>query len=153
MRRRIIVTVILVIAALLLQTAVIPVIFPSFITPNLLLILVVSFGFMCGSRTGIWLGFVTGLLLDLLYGDFVGFNALLYMSLGYMNGRFCKVFFDEDLKVPMLLAGISDFIYGTVSLRAEEKSFLRSLFKIHDPSGSDLDDSFHDPDLQAPVLD
>ncbi|MCI1306322.1 MAG: rod shape-determining protein MreD [Lachnospiraceae bacterium] len=114
MRRRIIVTVILVIAALLLQTAVIPVIFPSFITPNLLLILVVSFGFMCGSRTGIWLGFVTGLLLDLLYGDFVGFNALLYMSLGYMNGRFCKVFFDEDLKVPMLLAGISDFIYGTL---------------------------------------
>ena len=114
MRRRIIVTVILVIAALLLQTAVIPVIFPSFITPNLLLILVTAFGFMCGGRTGIWIGFATGLLLDLLYGGFIGFNALVYMTIGFMNGRFCKVFFDEDLKVPMLLAGISDFIYGTL---------------------------------------
>lgn len=114
MRRRIIVTAILILAALILQTAVIPVIPWSFITPNLLLMTVVSFGFMCGSRTGLWIGFFTGLLVDLLYGDFLGFHALVYMTLGYLNGKFCKVFFDEDLKVPMLLTGISDFIYGTV---------------------------------------
>lgn len=114
MRRRIIVTILLILAALILQTTVIPALPYFFITPNLLLILVVSFGFMCGKRTGMLIGFFSGLLIDLLYGSFFGINALLYMLIGYANGMFCKLFFDEDLKVPMLLNGISDFIYGSL---------------------------------------
>ena len=38
------------------------------ITPNLLLILVFEFGFIRGKKTGIWVGFFSGLLLDIYYG-------------------------------------------------------------------------------------
>jgi rod shape-determining protein MreD len=115
MRRRVMVTAILVLVAILLQSAVLPMLPVSFATPDLVLILVVSFGFMCGSRVGLLLGFFSGLAMDLLYGDFIGFTALLYMTAGFVNGRFCKVFFDEDLKVPMILTGLSDFCVGTLT--------------------------------------
>ena len=60
--------------------------------------------------------FFCGLLIDIFYGyeNVVGFYALLYMYIGFFNGFLYKVFYDEDIKVPMLLVGVSDLAYGLV---------------------------------------
>ena len=54
--------------------------------PNIMLILVFSFGFMRGSFDGMCIGFVCGLLLDLFFSETIGFSALIYTLLGYGIG-------------------------------------------------------------------
>ena len=60
-------------------------------------------------KEGLWIGFFTGLLLDIFTGSILGFYALLYMYVGYFNGFFRKMFYPEDIKLPMLLIAVSDF--------------------------------------------
>ena len=114
MRRRVLLTALTILILLLIQTSVVPFFPLSFLKPNLLLIFVVSAAFMRGKRSGIWIGFAAGIVLDLCSGHAVGFQALVLMLIGYFNGFLCKVFFDEDLKVPVLLAAASDFAYGVL---------------------------------------
>lgn len=55
-----------------------------------------------------FIGFFSGLLIDLFFGDVLGFYALLYMYVGYVNGFFRAIFFQDDIKLPMLLISASD---------------------------------------------
>lgn len=80
--------------------------------PNLILIPVFTFGFMRGKKAGIWTGFFGGLLLDIYYGDSIGFYAMLYMYLGYFNGIFYTLFYDEDITLPLFLNFASNLLYG-----------------------------------------
>ena len=82
------------------------------ITPNLLLILCVSMGLMRGRKVGLWTGFFSGLFVDLFYGSLFGFYALIYMYIGFISGYAFRSFYDDDLKVPILLAGVGDLLYG-----------------------------------------
>ena len=112
--RRKIVTAVCILVTFLLQSTVFPAL-PFFnVTPNLLLILTVSFGFVHGRRTGLWVGFLCGLLIDLFYSNLFGFYSLAYMYIGYLNGLLYQVFFNEDIKVPMILVAVSDFGYNLV---------------------------------------
>ena len=83
-------------------------------TPNLMMILTVSIGFMQGRTEGLLTGFACGLLYDICYGGLFGFYALLYMLCGYFCGRFSKIYFDEDIKVPLLLTGGCDAFFNLV---------------------------------------
>ena len=56
------------------------------IVPNLMLILTASFGFMRGEKSGLLIGFFSGLFIDIFFGEVLGFYALLYMYIGYTNG-------------------------------------------------------------------
>lgn len=94
----------------LLQTTVFRNITFNGIGPNLLIILVASFGFMYGKKTGLVFGFIAGLLIDLFFGSFFGFYALVYMLIGYWNGMFRRVFYPEDIKLPILLILMSNFV-------------------------------------------
>lgn len=76
--------------------------------PDLCLILTVAVAFMQGRIEGILTGFLCGLLTDLFYGDIFGFQALLYMLTGYFCGSFSQIYFDEDVKMPMLLVSVCD---------------------------------------------
>ena len=80
--------------------------------PNLLLIMTVSFALMRGEMTGLITGFFAGLLVDIFSGSFIGLYALIYMYLGYSNGSFHKIFFPEDIKLPMIMITVSDLFYG-----------------------------------------
>lgn len=111
MRRRI-VTFLVILATFLLQSTLLQALPFSHVTPNLLLILTVSFGFVHGKRSGLWTGFLCGLCIDLFYSNLFGFYSLVYMYVGYLNGKLYKVFFDEDIKVPMLLVAVSDLAYN-----------------------------------------
>ena len=108
MRRRIVLFIIIALC-FVLQTTLFKSLSFANISPNLLIIAVSSFGFMRGKKEGMWIGFFTGLLLDVFTGSILGFYALLYMYVGYLNGFFRKLFYPEDIKLPMLLIAFSDF--------------------------------------------
>lgn len=82
------------------------------IMPNLLLILVVSHGYMSGKITGLAIGFFSGLLVDLVYGDLIGLNALLYMVIGYFIGYSNKIYANDDYTFPIIFVAISDLVYN-----------------------------------------
>lgn len=82
------------------------------ISANLLVIFVVSVGLMRGSRTAMFTGFFIGLLNDLCFGPVVGLYAFLYMAIGYLCGFSCKIYYDNNSKVPVILVAIYDLIYN-----------------------------------------
>lgn len=107
MRRKITVFIIIAICYLLQTTLFQTLAFAS-ISPNLLVIVVSAFGFMRGKKEGLYIGFVCGLLLDVFSASIPGVYAMLYMYIGYVNGYFRKMFYPEDIKLPMLLIAGSD---------------------------------------------
>lgn len=111
MRRKIVVFFIIIICFLLQSTLFQNWSFAS-ISPNLLIIVTSSFGFMRGRKEGMWIGCVCGLLLDIFYGSFIGFYALVYMYIGYVNGFFRKRFYPDDVKLPIIMISASDFTYN-----------------------------------------
>lgn len=103
-----------IIACFLLQCTVFKALSIASISPNLLIVVVASFGFMRGKKEGMFVGFFCGLLIDIFYGSMIGFYALIYMYIGFGNGFLYKIFFDEDVKVPMVLVAGSDIAYGVL---------------------------------------
>lgn len=112
--KRFIVTALFIFICFLLQCTVFRMLAFGGIVPNLLIVLTASFGFMRGEKTGLVIGFFSGLLVDIFFGTVIGFYALLYMYIGYMNGKFSTIFYPEDIKLPITLILCSDFFYGFV---------------------------------------
>ena len=81
------------------------------IVPNILIIITSSFGFMRGKKEGLMIGFFAGFLIDVFYGDILGFYALIYMVIGYLNGFFKQLFYPEDIKLPLILISGSELLY------------------------------------------
>ena len=96
----------------LLQTTFFPRLTFLSVVPNLLLILTVTHGFINGKKSGLFTGFFCGLLIDIFYSNLFGFYSLVYMYIGYMTGLLYNVYYDDDVKVPMVLVAISDLVYG-----------------------------------------
>lgn len=113
MRRNIVVG-LLIFVCFLLQCTVFHTFAFGGIVPNLLIILTASFGFMRGEKSGLIIGFISGLLLDIFFGDVLGFYALVYMYVGYINGKFNRIFYPEDIKLPIALILGSDLFYGFI---------------------------------------
>lgn len=113
MKRKII-TVCIIIACFVLECTVFQRISFASITPNLMIIVTSSFGFMRGKREGMMVGFLSGLLIDIMFSDLIGFYTLIYTVLGYANGFFRKIFYDDDIKLPLILIATSDFLYGNI---------------------------------------
>lgn len=112
--RRVIMDAIMIIILFLLQCTVFKWLSLAHISPNLLIVLTASCGFMHGKKEGMLVGFFSGLLLDVFFGDLFGLYALIYMVVGYMNGFFNSIFYEVDIKLPMILITVSEFIYGIV---------------------------------------
>ena len=108
LRRKLAVFLIIAICFLLQSTLFQALAFAS-ISPNLLIVVTSSFGFMRGRKEGMWIGFFCGLLLDIFFGSVIGFYALIYSYIGYVNGFFRKMFFPDDIKLPLILIALSDF--------------------------------------------
>lgn len=82
------------------------------VNPNFLIIITAASGFMYGRKLGMFSGVLGGLLMDTMYSGVIGINILLYAFIGYLNGMANKLYFKEDLYIPMLAIALSDFLYG-----------------------------------------
>lgn len=111
MRRKLTIGILCILAALL-QTTLVSYIQVASIRPNLPVILTASFALMCGKQTGLAVGFFTGILLDFFGGGILGFYALIYSLIGYCAGYTYRIFYDDDIKTPLLLIGLCDLAYG-----------------------------------------
>lgn len=112
--KRKIVTAAVIVLSFLLQCTIFRYLTLASIAPNLLVIVTSSFGFMRGRKNGMFVGLFSGLLMDVFFtfGGLLGFYALLYMLIGYVNGLFRRLFYDDDLKLPLALIAASELLYG-----------------------------------------
>ena len=113
MKRKII-TGLIILSCFLLESTILHNLTFASISPNLMLIIVSSFGFMRGKKEGMTIGFFSGLLIDLFWGNMLGFHMLIYTVIGYLNGTFKRLFYDEDLKLPIILITCSELLYGFI---------------------------------------
>lgn len=111
MKRKVITFFIILISFLLQSTLFVKLKFDA-VSPNLMLVVTSSFGFMRGRKSGIAVGAISGLLVDIFWGQLLGFHTLLYTVIGYLNGSFERLFYDEDIKLPIVLISASEFLYG-----------------------------------------
>lgn len=112
MIKRRISTIIIIILAFLLWTTM----FQSFklanVAPNIMLVVVVCYSYMRGRTSGILIGFLCGILSDMMYGTVIGLYAFGLMTIGLLCGYCQKVYFTDNYILPCVLVGISDFAYG-----------------------------------------
>lgn len=112
--KRNVVTAILIIVCFVLQSTLFHALSFGRIVPNLMIILTATYGFMHGKRRGLIVGFLCGLLIDIFFGEVIGFYSLLYMYIGYGNGYFKRLFYKEDIKLPLILISLSNLFSGLV---------------------------------------
>ncbi len=93
---------------LLLQTTVLSRLPFAIVTPDIMMILTVSMGFMQGKKEGLLTGFVSGLFIDIISGSVFGGHAFLYMMAGYFSGFFCQIYFDNSVRLPLVLVGAGE---------------------------------------------
>ncbi len=104
----------MVIVSFILQTTLFRVLDFGGITPNLLLIFTASTAFIKGDRSGLLVGFFCGLLVDIFFGTYIGFYALIYMYIGFLVGKLHVIFFTQNIAIPILIISLADFIFGFV---------------------------------------
>lgn len=112
--KRFLVYVLLALLCFMLQTTVFQWFELAGIVPNLLVIAVVSVGYMRGHNEAVLIGILCGLCMDLIYGDYVGFYALIYMSVGYVSGYANFFYAVDDFTLPIILIGIGDLLYSVI---------------------------------------
>ena len=95
-----------------LQSCVFPFIPFLSASPNLVLILTFSYGFIYGARAGMFYGFMAGLLLDLFYSGPFGFFTLLFMWIGFLNGKLSKYYYENYITLPLLLCTMNELFYN-----------------------------------------
>lgn len=82
------------------------------ITPNLLLILTMSFGLMRGRKEGMLVGFFSGFLMDAFFSSVLGPYMLIYMLIGYINGFFHKNYMIEDVLLPLIVIVADELVFN-----------------------------------------
>lgn len=110
--KRILINLALMVLAFTVQTCIFPLI-PFFsASPNLLLILNFSMGFIYGKDAGMLYGLFAGILLDLFGGGNFGFYSLLFIYIGYLNGIFSRYYYEDYITLPMVLAIANELAYN-----------------------------------------
>lgn len=104
----------IIIICFLLQTTLFQKIQLANVVPNLLIILIAASGFMYGRRLGMYTGIICGILSDFLYSDVIGMCILIYVLIGYLNGAAHKLYFKDDLSIPVSAIAVSDLIFSVL---------------------------------------
>ena len=86
----------------LLQTTFVPYLSLLGAKPNLMLLVVVAWTLIAGSREGLWWAFIGGLWLDLLGGSPLGASALALVAAAYLIGQDAVAIFRERLLIRLL---------------------------------------------------
>ncbi|SDK58189.1 rod shape-determining protein MreD [Natronincola ferrireducens] len=86
------------------------------VIPNTALILVVCFAINIAKDKSALIGFIMGILQDILFGKVIGINALVYMLIGYFISLTNKNIFKENYIIPFLFTSLATMFYYGVSL-------------------------------------
>ena len=74
------------------------------VAPNTALLIVVSYAMLRGDVPGALMGFLAGILIDIMFGSVIGFYALLYAVMGFLCGKPFKDFVRENYLLPIVLS-------------------------------------------------
>ena len=86
---------------------------PGQVTPDLVLILVISIGLLRGPDEGLIFGLAAGFFVDLLSGGIVGIQAVTKMAAGFLVGLLEKTIFKDNLVLPTLAVFGATVIFET----------------------------------------
>lgn len=112
--KRFIVYILLVLICFLCQTTIFQWLALADIVPNVLVILVVSIGYMRGQNEAMLTGILCGLCMDFMYGNVIGYYALIYMTVGFVSGWSNFFYEKKDFTLPIILIGLGDFMYSVI---------------------------------------
>ena len=109
--RRAIITGVILILNLVLQSTLLQGIQIRGIVPNTAIIIIVSFSLFRGSGEGAVIGLCAGLLQDIFFGSGIGYYGLLGMAAGYFCGMAHRDFYRENYFLPILLCAAATLLY------------------------------------------
>ena len=112
--KRISITAVIVFLAYIIQCSLVRYISLASIGPNILIIITAAYALMHGQITGMVVGFFLGILVDIQFGGIIGLYAFIYMIAGFLCGIFHQHYSRENLKLPMTVFLVSEFIYGLI---------------------------------------
>lgn len=126
-------------AAFFCQAAVVPLISIGAAKPDIILIIVASFGFLDGAVPGAVGGFLGGLLLDLLTIRGIGLEIIIKTIIGGFSGRVERTILGNSAVMPMLAIGgvsiVSQILYiGLAFLTGERMALLTAVREVVLPS-------------------
>ncbi len=81
-------------------------------SPNFMVIIVFSFGFIYGSRDGIIYGLIAGILMDLFYSGPLGFFTLIFVWMGYLNGLLSRFYYDDYITLHLVMCTVNEILYN-----------------------------------------
>lgn len=110
----IVVTAIVLIVNLVLQSTVFHFIEIRGVVPDTMLIIVVSYSLLRGQNAGASTGLFAGLLYDIFFGNSIGFYALMGLLTGYFCGICHKNFYRENFVLPVTLSAIANIVTGVI---------------------------------------
>ncbi|MDO4169186.1 MAG: rod shape-determining protein MreD [Lachnospiraceae bacterium] len=100
-----------IVLSFLLQTSVFDFLKLADTAPNVMIAFVVCIALMRGQKEAVIVGFFCGLLVDIFYGNLLGQYALLYVLIGYVNGFFNKLYFQDDFMLPLAVLAGNSLVY------------------------------------------
>lgn len=109
---RIVVIGILLMITQILESTLFQVIRIGNIAPNFMIMLIVSFALLRGSKEGAFIGAAAGLIYDCTFGIVLGPTAVTYALIGYVCGKFNKNFYRENFIIPILCTMGSSLFCG-----------------------------------------
>ena len=99
---------------LMVQTALLPQVFPSGYVPNVMISLVVLLALYESPRRGLALGLMAGGLTDLFGGRLIGLNTATLGLIGYIVARYQARLNHDPIFVPGLMGALSQLVIAPV---------------------------------------
>ncbi|MGI5824401.1 MAG: rod shape-determining protein MreD [Bacillota bacterium] len=105
-QRRILTIIVLYIAAVIFQYGILNNLGWGIFCPQLLLFFPIYGGILDGSKTGMILGGISGFLMDLIIGRFIGIGLLVWLIIGWLAGKYGSPFYKENYILPLVAVAV-----------------------------------------------
>lgn len=86
--------------------------------PNFMIMIIVSFALLRGSKEGMFIGACAGLLYDISFGLHIGPTLISYMLIGFVCGRLNRNFYRENFIIPFICTFGGSLFYSVVNIIA-----------------------------------
>lgn len=88
------------------------------VTPNLMVVFIISFALLRGSKEATLIGIAAGLLNDISFGMHIGPTVISYALIGYICGKLNKNFYRENFAIPFLCTIVAVLFHAGMNVGA-----------------------------------